>query len=160
MAEPLADLPYMPGYDEMIQASGGKTLPWSWALDRMCQCRNLWLTTVRPDGRPHMMPVWGLWLDDGFAFSTGAQSRKAKNIRANPNVAVATDDGAEALIIEGTVIEMPASSHAAFIQAYKHKYDWELTADLGPFYLVRPQVAFGIREYGDRETGGVTRWTF
>lgn len=160
MREPTARLPYMPGYDEMIEASGGKTLPWSWALTQIDDCRNFWLTTVRPEGGPHMMPVWGLWLDGVFAFSTGPRSRKARNFRANPNVAVATDDGADAVVVEGVVGEMPPSSQASFIHAYKAKYDWEMQESMGPFYVVTPHVAFGIREYGDKETGGVTRWTF
>ncbi|MBI5287880.1 MAG: pyridoxamine 5'-phosphate oxidase family protein, partial [Chloroflexi bacterium] len=101
MSEPRAELPYMPGYDEMIAASGGKTLPWSWAVARIAETRNLWLTTVRPEARPHMMPVWGLWRGGVFEFSTGPRSRKAKNFRLNPNVAVATESGAEAVVIEG-----------------------------------------------------------
>jgi hypothetical protein len=150
----------MPGYDEMIEASGGKTLSWSWAEDRLAACRNIWLTTVRPEGGPHMMPVWGVWLDGVFAFSTGHGSRKARNFRANPHVAVATDNGADAVIIEGEVDDMPATSHEGFIAAYKDKYDWQLDASWAPFYVVHPRIAFGIREYGDKETGGVTRWTF
>ena len=160
MSEPRAALPYMPGYDEMIEASGGKTLPWSWAEARLGECRNIWLTTLRPEGTPHMMPVWGVWREGGFEFSTGAQSRKAKNFRANPNVAVATDAGVDAVVIEGVVGVMPASSHAAFAAAYKEKYDWVITEDMAPHYVVTPRIAFGIREYGDKEIGGVTRWTF
>jgi PPOX class probable F420-dependent enzyme len=160
MDGPRADVPYMPGYDEMIAASGGKTLPWSWAVARIGETRNLWLTTVRPDGRPHMMPVWGLWRDGAFEFSTGPKSRKAKNFRQNPRVAVATESGSEAVVIEGEVSVMPASSHAGFLAAYKEKYDWDMDESMGPFYVVTPRVAFGIREYGDKETGGVTRWTF
>lgn len=160
MPDPRADVPYMPGYDEMIEASGGKTLPWSWAVDRIAATRNLWLTTVRPDGRPHMMPIWGLWRDGAFEFSTGHQSRKARNFRRNPNVAVATDDGADAVVIEGAVSEMPQARHAPFIAAYKQKYDWVITEAMAPFYIVTPTVAFGIREYGDKDIGGITRWTF
>jgi hypothetical protein len=160
MPEPRAELPYMPGYDEMIEASGGKTLPWSWAEERLTVCRNLWLTTIRPEGGPHMMPVWGVWIDGAFAFSTGAGSRKAKNFRGNPKVAIATDDGAEAVVIEGDVAVMPSWSHAPFIAAYKEKYDWALDDSWAPFYVVKPRIAFGIREYGDKDVGGVTRWTF
>ena len=160
MPDPRAELPYMPGYDEMIEASGGKTLPWSWAVARLTECRNIWLTTIRPNGTPHMMPVWGIWRDGAFEFSTGKDSRKATNFRANPNVAVATDSGPDGVVIEGRVSVMPASSHAAFVAAYKEKYDWEITEDMAPHYLVRPRIAFGIREYGDKEVGGVTRWTF
>jgi nitroimidazol reductase NimA-like FMN-containing flavoprotein (pyridoxamine 5'-phosphate oxidase superfamily) len=160
MPEPTAELPYMPGYDEMIEASGGKPLPWSWAVERLASCRNLLLTSVRPDGRPHVMPIWGIWRDGAFEFSTGQQSRKAKNMRGNPNVAVAAEDGADCVIIEGVASIMPRSSHAAFIDAYAAKYDWQVTEEMGPFCVVTPTVVFGIREYGDKDTGGVTRWTF
>lgn len=160
MTEPRAELPYMPGYDGMIDASGGKTLPWVWAVARMAECRNFWLTTVRAEGGPHMMPVWGVWRDAGFEFSTGPKSRKARNFRADPRIAVATDNGADAVVIEGIVSVMAGPSHAAFIAAYKAKYDWVLTEDMAPFYVVMPAVAFGVREYGDKVVGGVTRWTF
>ena len=47
------------------------------------------------------MPVWGVWLDDAFFFSTGRKSRKGQNLAANPACTVANDDGEEAVIVEG-----------------------------------------------------------
>jgi hypothetical protein len=88
-----------------------------------------------------MMPVWGLWGDGVFEFSTGAQSRKAKNFRQNPNVAVATESGEDAVVIEGVVSLMPEASHAGFIAAYNEKYDWRMEASFAPFYVVTPRVA-------------------
>ena len=72
----------MPGYGISDSAEG--ILPWSWAAERLSQAHNYFVATARPDGRPHVMPVWGLWLDDAFYFSTGASSRKARNLAANP----------------------------------------------------------------------------
>jgi hypothetical protein len=160
MPEPQASLPYMPGYGDMVEASGGKTLSWSWAVARLAESRNLWLTTIRPEGGPHMMPIWGVWRDGAFEFSTGADSRKARNFRTNPNVAIATESGAEAVVIEGVVSVMKDARHGPFVAAYAAKYDWQLTPDMAPFYIVTPRIAFGVREFGDRETGGITRWTF
>ena len=59
------------------------TCIWSWAVERLTSSRNYFAATVRPDGRPHSMPVWGVWLDDAFWFNTGGESRKAKNLAAN-----------------------------------------------------------------------------
>jgi pyridoxamine 5'-phosphate oxidase-like protein len=51
-------------------------LPWTWARRRLVAAHNYWISTTRPDGRPHAMPVWGLWLDETFLFSTSRRSRK------------------------------------------------------------------------------------
>jgi hypothetical protein len=53
----------MPGYGVLPADQGSGLLPWSWALERLRNARNYWLTTVWPDGRPHVMPVWAVWLD-------------------------------------------------------------------------------------------------
>ena len=58
-------------------------LPWKWAEERLQASHNYYVMTVRPDATPHAMPVWGVWVDDRFYFSTGAQSRKARNLAAN-----------------------------------------------------------------------------
>ena len=65
--------------------------------------RNYWIVTASGEGRPHAMPTWGVW-DDGeqrFAFSCGPRSRKAGNVAANPQIAVAVDDTVECLSVEG-----------------------------------------------------------
>jgi nitroimidazol reductase NimA-like FMN-containing flavoprotein (pyridoxamine 5'-phosphate oxidase superfamily) len=73
----------MPGYG--VPEGAGSLKPWSWARERLEASRNYWLATVRPDSRPHLIPIWGVWLDGQFYFSTGAESRKAKNLRTNQN---------------------------------------------------------------------------
>ncbi len=61
---PRADRPHMPGYG-LVDAGGGKgLLPWSWAVEFLSKGRNYWVATTRPDGRPHVMPVWGIWMDE------------------------------------------------------------------------------------------------
>src|SRR5690606_25787423 len=75
MDEPIASRPHMPGYD--IAGEGeGTLLPWSWAEERLVKSHDYWLTTVRPDGRPHVMPVWGVWLDRTLWWSSSRGSRK------------------------------------------------------------------------------------
>jgi len=62
MAEPSASRPYMPGYGLLDAAQGAGLLPWSWAVERLQRSHDYWVATVRPDGRPHVMPVWGVWM--------------------------------------------------------------------------------------------------
>ena len=57
----------MPGYG--VPKSSKGLLPWKWAQDRLVKSRQYWIATTRPDGSPHVMPVWGLWLDSVFYFS-------------------------------------------------------------------------------------------
>jgi nitroimidazol reductase NimA-like FMN-containing flavoprotein (pyridoxamine 5'-phosphate oxidase superfamily) len=106
--------------------------------------------------------VWGVWLDDSFYFSTGRQSRKARNLGANPHCVISTDRADEAVILEGVAEEIAApSSLKEFYKAYKEKYDWDLEEmgfDKEPVYIVQPRVVFGVRERDF--TGSATRWTF
>lgn len=88
---PEASRPEIPGYGIPDAQSGGGLLPWRWAEERLAAAHNYWLTTVCPDGRPHAMPVWGVWLEGALAFSTGAGTRKARNFSANPRCVITTE---------------------------------------------------------------------
>src|SRR5438270_10744428 len=98
-SEPEATRPQAPGYGFPKSKKG--LLPWSWAEQRLKKSHNYWITTVKPDGSPHTMVVWGLWQEGRFVFSTGSKSRKAQNLKHNPNCIVATENAAEAVIVEG-----------------------------------------------------------
>jgi nitroimidazol reductase NimA-like FMN-containing flavoprotein (pyridoxamine 5'-phosphate oxidase superfamily) len=154
---PKASRPHMPGYG--LQKSTKGLLPWKWASDRLAKSRQYWIATTRPDGRPHVMPIWGLWLDDGFYFSTGKTSRKARNLAANPNCVICSDNSAEAVVVEGTVklIDSPEALAPVFA-AYKKKYKMDVSGMGEPLYRVRPSVAFGLFE--NKFVNTATRWMF
>src|SRR5215831_15103197 len=78
---------------------GAGNLPWTWATERLIRARNYWIATTRPDGRPHSRPVWGIWLNNTFYFSTG--SLAASNLSINPTITVHLESGSEVLIVEG-----------------------------------------------------------
>ena len=102
--EPNASRPYMPGYGLPRGTKG--LLPWRWAETRLARSHNYWLITVKPDSTPHAMLVWGIWVDGHFYFSTGRQSRKARNLAVNRACIVATERADEAVIVEGTAVEV------------------------------------------------------
>jgi nitroimidazol reductase NimA-like FMN-containing flavoprotein (pyridoxamine 5'-phosphate oxidase superfamily) len=154
---PSRDRPYMPGYDMMFQKNK-KFLSWTWAVDHFSKARNYFFSTTRSDGRPHVMPVWGVWFDRAFYVSTGRQSRKSKNLSLNPNCVVCSENASEAVILEGTAREILAGPlRVRFVAAYKKKYDWDMTDNTGPIYQVRPRVIFGISE---NASANPTRWRF
>jgi hypothetical protein len=151
----------MPGYGILDADSGRGLLPWSWATERMAKSHNYWVATTGRDGRPHVMPVWGVWLSDAFFFSTGKNTRKARNLAANPRCVVCSERADEAIIVEGVVepVDDP-SLYARFGDAYKAKYDWPVEQATAPAYVVRPQVAFAFIENAEDFAGSATRWRF
>jgi hypothetical protein len=159
--EPTASRPYMPGYG-IAQPNGGKgLLPWSWATERLINAHTYWIATTRPDERPHLMPVWGIWIDGAFYFSTGRDSRKARNLASNSSCVVATEQAGDSVIVEGLArpVDEPSLLKRCR-EAYKLKYEWDMEANGEPFYGVCPSVAFGFIETGDEFTETATRWTF
>ena len=155
--KPTATRPHMPGYG--IPETRKGLLPWSWAEQRLKKSHNYWISTTKPDGSPHTIVVWGLWDKGAFYFSTGAKSRKARNLAKNPHCVVATDYAAEAVILEGkaSLTDDPATLKW-FGRAYEKKYKWDMQNFAEPIYVVRSQVAFGL--YEKRFQGSATRWQF
>src|SRR5262245_61723663 len=102
VTEPVGERPYMPDYG--VDTDQWRALPWSWAAQRLTGARNYWVVTVSAQGRPHALPVWGVWDDDEhrFFFSCGPRSRKARNIEANPRVTIASEDTVEAISLAGS----------------------------------------------------------
>ncbi len=151
--------PHIPGYGIVGEKKGRGLLPWSWAEERLSGARTYWLATTRPDGRPHVMPVWGLWWHGAFYFSTGDKTVKARNLATNPHCVVCAARGDDALILEGTVESLPASpALQPLCEAYQKKYAWDIKGS--PFYAVRPRAVFGFIEKDDLFTKTATRWLF
>ncbi|MDP9236616.1 MAG: pyridoxamine 5'-phosphate oxidase family protein [Chloroflexota bacterium] len=159
-AGPKATRPYMPGYGILPAGEGDGLLPWSWAVERLAAARNYWAVTVRPDGRPHAMAVWGVWLDDRFYFTSGERSRKARNIATNAACSVAIECASdEIVVVDGTAAEeRDAEVIQRFIAVYEPKYQWKMDPIPGAVYVVRPQAVFGIG--ATPFEGTATRWVF
>ena len=154
----------MPGYG--VPKSSKGLLTWKWADDRLRKSHNYWITTVKPDGSPHTMIVWGLWLDRQFLFSTGQHSRKARNLAGNPGCVVCTEKANEAVVVEGMAeVLSDTTLLRTFLKLYRRKYTWEMPSfedDIlslkEPTFAVRPKVAFGL--YEKNFASAATRWIF
>jgi general stress protein 26 len=135
-------------------------LPWGWAKQRLEKSHNYWVVTSRPGGAPHAMPVWGIWVDSVFYFSTGRTSRKAKNLAKNKRCVVCNDRADEAVIVEGIAREVKDRKLIERLGVpYHAKYKpWKLDPEMGPVYAVTPRVAFGMFE--KKFSTSATRWDF
>lgn len=147
----------MPGYG--IPRSKKGLLPWKWAKDRLQSSHNYWISTVRADGSPHTMVVWGLWLDGVFLFSTGNESRKARNLAMNPRCVIGNEKANEAVVVEGVAeTTTDARLRKKFAALYQKKYKFDMSGFAEPIYVVRPRIAFGLSEKDFM--GKATRWQF
>lgn len=155
--------PQAPGYGFPKGTKG--LLPWSWAEQRLKNSHNYWVTTVKPDGSPHTMVVWGLWQDGRFLFSTGSKSRKARNLALNPNCVICTEHAHEAIVVEGIADIADLPSRHKFLPPYERKYKFDMSsmkADIlsmkEPVFAVRPKLVFGLWEKHFQNKS--TRWKF
>jgi nitroimidazol reductase NimA-like FMN-containing flavoprotein (pyridoxamine 5'-phosphate oxidase superfamily) len=99
-----------------------------------------WITTVRPDGRPHVTPLVAVWLDDAVHFHTGAREQKYVNLRANPHVVLTTGcstwDTGEDVVVEGDAVPVTDPQLLARLaEAWAGKWDgrWQLAVRDGGF---------------------------
>jgi len=148
VTEPRADRPHVPGYG--IPTSTDGILPWSWAVERLERAIVYWLATTGADGTPHVIPIWGAWVD-GRWFVEGGPTRWQRNLRENPQLAIHIEVGSEVVIVEGTATEhvAPEPSVAEAILAgyakYKTAADYEADAanwSQGGLWELHPVKAF------------------
>jgi pyridoxamine 5'-phosphate oxidase-like protein len=151
--------------------------PWSAALERVIAADTFWLSTVRPDGRPHVTPLIAVWHSEAIWFSTGADERKAKNLAANPSCLLTTGrsdlvEGALDVVLEGRAEQVTVDAELEPIAAaFGAKYGteiWDYVARDGAFvhrvsggraivFRVRPARGLGFRK-GD--SFSQTTWRF
>lgn len=110
------------------------------------------------------MPVWGIWQGGAFWFSSSKQSRKARNLAADPRCTVTVEDAMNPVIVEGTaelVTEPEALARLLALENAKYNTNYTielLDPDINSAFQVYPRRAFGLRQ--DDFTGSPTRWVF
>src|SRR5436309_4194796 len=149
--------------------------PWSAGLEQVSAADTFWLSTVRPDGRPHVTPLIAVWHGEAIWFSTGPEERKAKNLAQNPSCVLMTGrsdfaDGALDVVLEGEAEQVTVDAElepiaAAFATKYGTEI-WDYAVHDGAFahrgaraivFRVRPVRGLGFRK-GD--SFSQTTWRF
>jgi len=154
-----ASRPYMPGYGLLPEKEGRGLFEWEFVEERMLAARNYWLASVRPDGRAHVTPLWGLWQFGSFFFGTDKRSQKAQNLAVNPSAVVHLESGDEVVILEGQVqIENNKKLLKNLASKYQQKYEVDALRPPAAIYRLRLQRAFAWLESDFPSTA--TRWTF
>jgi hypothetical protein len=163
---------------QMQPAEPGAVIPWEEARDLLAASGTYWFATSRPDGRPHVRPVLGVWVDGAWYTTSNPGARKARNLTGNPGCTVTASTGAIDLVVEGTGarVEDETTLRRVF-DAYRAKYAfWQITIrDDGAFeapdgaptagpppyqpYAVTPTAVYGFGT-DERFAPLSTRWTF
>jgi len=157
-----SERPRTPDASYGVPTEGGTMVEWADSVERLRTAEAYWLATTGPDGSPHVVPVWGVLVDGDLFLETGAaNTAKARNLAANPAVAVHLDGINDALIVHGRAIPCrpdPALA-ASLVSAMHAKYttyspaptDW----DEGGLHRLEPRVMLAWREMPT-----ATRWRF
>ena len=162
---PTSSRPLLPdGYG--VPETDEGMVQWSWAVEQLTNARNYWFCTTRPDGRPHSMPAWAVWLDDALYFDGSPETRRGRNLALNPAISVHLESGDHVVILEGDALEAgkPTPELAdRLVKAFEAKYavshDYHpepTTWDEGGLWRLAPKVAFGWTEF----PRALTRWRF
>ncbi|MET0739947.1 MAG: pyridoxamine 5'-phosphate oxidase family protein [Candidatus Nanopelagicales bacterium] len=128
------------GFDPRFSDPDATATSWS-DVQRILEDAELyWLTTVRADGRPHVTPLIGVWLDPAFHFCTGLREQKARNLEHRQDVAITTGSNAWArgtdVVVEGTAVRViDADRLQQLADAYEAKYgsEWHFAVGDGVF---------------------------
>jgi len=116
---------------------------------RLSRESTIWLATVRGDGRPHLAPLWYIWLDEKIYICTGSESQKYVNMFNNQNVALSLADTANVLIIEGEAHSSPRSSIEPLAEHFYNKYEWDFRFDESADWRLIEITPFKIIAWGD-----------
>ena len=156
---------HAPEREEALAGDGTATTPWAVVLDRLTHPESpqtSWLATMRPDGRPHLVPVLAFWIDGGFHVLAGAGSRKARNIAADGRCVVAmtsTTLPSIDIVAEGEAAVLDDPDEVRRIAAHLAANNWPLevrgtdlygphapTAGPPPYriYRIVPSKVFGL----------------
>ena len=176
-----------PDRTESLLEDGAETAPWEMAQERLAnpeQSRTCWLATTRPDGRPHLMPVIGFWIDGAMHVVAGEGTQKARNIAADGRCVIAT--GSTTLpsldiVIEGRADALTDDDAVRHIAEVLKEKGWPLepkgakvdgpnapTAGPPPYTIFRivPSRVFGLpgmtgmEQFDQSELPKPTRWDF
>ena len=159
--------------DPAYSAPNATAADWSEAEARLAEAELFWISTVRPDGRPHVTPLPTVWADGALHFCTGPEERKAKNLAGNPHVVLTTGTNTwnkgHDLVVEGEAVRVTDESRlrelaAAWEAKYGSFWHFEVRDEAfhhGPglafVFTVAPRTVFG---FGKGEPFSQTRWRF
>ena len=98
-------------------------IPWTKIDHWLRTFRSIWVSTTRPDGRPHAVPVWYICDGRSLYFISGHRLQKSRNLARQPWIVVHAGDRDDVIILEGTAEIVTDHSELERVDsAYRAKY--------------------------------------
>jgi hypothetical protein len=122
-----------------------RLLRWEEVEQKLLGSKTYWLATTRRDGRPHSVPVDGIWREGALYFGGDAATVHMRNLRSNPRAVIHTESGESPVIAEG-IAEWHQPSQAEIgdlVEATQTKYGYPASRGLfsaGTWRLCPEQV--------------------
>lgn len=122
---------------------------WRAIIARLSREETIWIATVRHDGRPHLVPVWYVWLEDKIYISTGTDTQKFANLHLNQNVALSLPDTSSVILIEGEAHVADRATVNVVADYFYHKYEWDFRYDDSASWRLIEITPHKILAWGD-----------
>jgi hypothetical protein len=134
---------------------------WEYVEKRLTDSLNYWLCTVRPNGAPHVVPRWGVFMDGKFYYDGSPETRHARNLDSNQRVTLHLESGNDVVIMDGT--SQPAAKPdpefaLRLSEAYCVKYEADGYApkpdqwDEGGLYVFTPHQCLAWTKFFENPT--------
>jgi hypothetical protein len=176
-----------PVREEPLASDGSATTSWDLARERLANPefqRTSWLATTRPDGRPHLMPVIGSWIDGALYLVAAEGSQKGRNLAADDHCVIATTSTTLPsldIVLEGRAVAVTDAGEVGRLADTFTSSGWPLDAEgdkvHGPhaptagqppytIYRIVPSKGFGLPgmfgmdKFDPSELPKPTRWKF
>jgi len=157
-SDPIAERPWMPkGYGVPENSEG--LMAWGDVRPTIEATKIYWIASVRPDNRPHAIPIWGAWVGDVYYFEGGSDTRWGRNLQANPAMVVHLEQGNLAIMIEGRYakVDLDAATCKQVIAQFAAKYaPYKPEENCSGWHSMRPDVAFAWEKF----PGDATKFRF
>ena len=134
---------------------------WDWVSAQLTGSTIYWLCSVSPNGKPHVVPRWGVFLGGRVYYDGSPETRHALNIKLNSNVSVHLENGTQPVILYGTSVAAAKPSPEfgkKLSEEYKKKYT-ELgyapepnSWDGGGLYVFTPRECIAWSKFNEDPT--------
>lgn len=123
------------------------------------QSRNYWLA-ISGSVTPVVAPVWGVWTEGVFVFSTDPSSRKARALARNPGCVIHLESGDDVMIVHGIAERLTPEEAQPYLEPYERKYRIAIDPLRPEQAIFRVTPLFALT-WLEREFGiTATRWEF
>ena len=129
----MAEINMNPVAEAMESAVETSAKPWAEVAPLLNTASSHWFASVRPDGRPHVVPLGAAYMDGAIYFTTGQGTRKEKNVIDNPHCVVTCSVEGFDVVVEGEASKLTDNAKLERLAEHYRENGWPATVRDGAF---------------------------